>query len=60
MTGIYDGDRENNLLVFEVCAQAHRAMLEGRPAGSWGAVRDFSFYLGKNLGTLGESWLCYY
>lgn len=41
------------LLVVEDAAQAHGALWDGRPVGSWGAVAAFSFYPTKNM-TTGE------
>ena len=40
--------------LIEDCAQAHGAALQGRRAGSWGALGCFSFYPTKNLGALGD------
>jgi aminotransferase EvaB len=40
--------------VIEDCAQAHGAILDGKRAGSWGALGCFSFYPTKNLGALGD------
>lgn len=42
------------LPVVEDCAQAHKAELRGRPAGSMGDAAAFSFYPTKNLGALGD------
>ena len=46
---------EFNLLVLEDCAQAHGAQIQGRKAGNWGHAAGFSFYPGKNLGSLGDA-----
>jgi perosamine synthetase len=43
----------HGLLVIEDAAQAHRARLDDRPVGSFGAVAAFSFYPTKNM-TTGE------
>jgi dTDP-4-amino-4,6-dideoxygalactose transaminase len=45
----------HNLVVIEDAAQAHGAMWDGRPAGSFGTVGCFSFYPGKNLGGFGDA-----
>ncbi|MBE0474963.1 DegT/DnrJ/EryC1/StrS aminotransferase family protein [Rhodoferax sp.] len=46
--------REHGLKVIEDAAQAHGARYKGRRAGSLGDAAGFSFYPGKNLGTLGD------
>lgn len=45
---------KRNVTLIEDCAQAHGANLEGRFAGSFGALSTFSFYPTKNLGALGD------
>ncbi|MGO4706489.1 DegT/DnrJ/EryC1/StrS family aminotransferase [Microvirga sp. 2MCAF38] len=46
--------RRHDILVIEDAAQAHGAELDGRKAGTFGAMGCFSFYPGKNLGACGE------
>jgi dTDP-4-amino-4,6-dideoxygalactose transaminase len=45
---------ENNLLLFDDCAQAHGATITGKKVGSWGNASGFSFFPTKNLGCLGD------
>lgn len=45
---------ENNLLLFDDCAQAHGAESAGKKIGSWGNASGFSFFPTKNLGCLGD------
>jgi dTDP-4-amino-4,6-dideoxygalactose transaminase len=40
--------------VIEDCAQAHGALLGGKPVGGLGNVACFSFYPSKNLGAIGD------
>lgn len=46
--------RENGLYVVEDAAQAHGARYKGQRIGAHGDVVCWSFYPGKNLGTLGD------
>ena len=43
-----------SLYIVEDCAQAHGAVYNGQPVGSFGIASGFSFYPTKNLGALGD------
>lgn len=45
---------QHGLWVVEDAAQAHGARYRGRSAGTMGVAGSFSFYPGKNLGSVGE------
>jgi len=47
--------RAHDLVVIEDAAQAHGAITNGRPAGTWGDYGCFSFYPSKNLGAYGDA-----
>lgn len=44
--------QRHDLAVFEDCAQAHGAAIDGRPVGTFGAWGAFSFYPTKNMTSL--------
>jgi dTDP-4-amino-4,6-dideoxygalactose transaminase len=46
--------RRQGVALVEDCAQAHGAMAQDRPVGTWGDAACFSFYPTKNLGALGD------
>lgn len=45
---------KHHLWIVEDAAQAHGARYRGRSAGTMGVAGSFSFYPGKNLGSVGE------
>jgi dTDP-4-amino-4,6-dideoxygalactose transaminase len=55
MDAICEVARRHGLLVLEDACQAHGALYNGRPAGSFGQAACFSFYPSKNLGAYGEA-----
>lgn len=54
MDSILELAREKGLFVIEDCAQAHGAMYEGQPVGSFGDAAAFSFCQDKIMTTGGE------
>ena len=46
--------REKNVKLFEDCAQAHGARVNGKCVGTFGDASSFSFYPTKNLGAIGD------
>ena len=59
MEGVMAVARRHGLPVVEDCAQAHGAMLHGRPVGSFGDVACFSTMFGKHHCTGGQGGLVY-
>lgn len=54
MNEICDWAQRHHVKILEDAAQAHGAKYKKRKAGSWGDISAFSFYPGKNLGSLGN------
>jgi dTDP-4-amino-4,6-dideoxygalactose transaminase len=46
--------KQNDLALFEDCAQSHGAKYKGELCGTFGKAAAFSFYPTKNLGCLGD------
>lgn len=57
MPAIMDWAREHGIKVIEDCAQAHGAMIAGRPVGAFGDAAAFSFCQDKIITTGGEGGL---
>jgi dTDP-4-amino-4,6-dideoxygalactose transaminase len=57
MVGIMALAERHNLYVIEDCAQAHGAMIDGRPVGSFGHAAAYSFCQDKIISTGGEGGL---
>ena len=47
--------KQNNILLIEDCAQAHKAKWHGKVAGSFAHAGAYSFYPTKNLGAAGDA-----
>ena len=57
MTEIAALAKAHGLFVIEDCAEAHGALYDGRPIGSFGDIASFSFY-GNKIITTGEGGIC--
>jgi CDP-6-deoxy-D-xylo-4-hexulose-3-dehydrase len=44
--------KNNRLLVFEDCCEAHGASIKGKKVGSWGNISAFSFFVAHNITTI--------
>ena len=54
MNPIIEVCKQNNLMLFEDCAQSHYATYNGINTGLFGDAAFFSFYPTKNLGGFGD------
>jgi dTDP-4-amino-4,6-dideoxygalactose transaminase len=54
MPGFMELSARHNIFVFEDCAQAHGARIDGKPVGSFGHASAFSFCQDKIISTGGE------
>lgn len=54
LAGVQEICTRHGLALVEDCAQAHGAMWDGKPVGSFGVAACFSFYPTKNIGTVGD------
>jgi dTDP-4-amino-4,6-dideoxygalactose transaminase len=54
MSALVSVARRHNLGILEDCCQAHFAVCNGQPVGSFGIAAAYSFYPTKNLGALGD------
>jgi dTDP-4-amino-4,6-dideoxygalactose transaminase len=50
--------RKHRLYVIEDASQAHGALYDGKPVGSFGDIGCFSLHYSKNLGAYGEAGIC--
>ena len=54
LASVIDLCEKRDLLLLEDAAQAHGALYDGRPVGSFGAAAMLSFHPSKNLGAYGD------